>query len=559
MATQTKKKFKPAHQQEAKSKIAATAPPTFFRENFHFIITGIFFLLSVIGILHHEMWRDELQAWMDARDAHSLSQLFQNVKYEGHPALWYMFLYVFTSVTHDPFVMQVFHILISTACIFLINRYAPFSLLSKILITFGYYTFYEYNLISRAYGLGFLLVTIFLILYANRRKHYILISLILFLLANTSIHGLMLSGFFGALLLIDYIQKIKSGAFEKVGVMKLALCCVIVASGWAASVDQIKPEADNSFPVNYPKPGEDHSDRWKFTIYKLSTSYFAIPKLDRLHFWNTSLLEPVTKSNGDELVNTEKLNLFFPVLIFLIFFFYFIRKPLVAALYTVGSVTIIYFLYYSGLTHSRYCGHLFVLLFACMWIETYYSEKKFTGNMITLSRIGKTAGNYLFILVLAAGFIGGLGAYVKDLNEPFSASKELADYLKENDLDKLKIFAASDFIVSPVAGLLDRPLYYPQRKAEGTFIIWDKNRVDDVDYGGIIKEMQEDQKHGLEKMLFITDNPLKFVNPQTQESIPITEGMVSENLHVQLLKNIKAGVVPDEKYFVYLVEEKINS
>src|SRR6185436_11093218 len=166
------------------------------------------------------------------------------------------------------------------------------------------------------------------------------------------IHGLMLSGFFGAVLLIDYIQNFKT-ASEKTGIMKLALCCVIVFAGWALSVDQIKPEADNSFPVNYPKAGEDHSDRWTFTIYKLSTSYLAIPKLDRLHFWNTSLLEPVTKSNGDELVNTEKLNLFLPLLIFLIFFFYFLRKPLVAALYTVGSLTIIYFLYYSGLTHSR--------------------------------------------------------------------------------------------------------------------------------------------------------------------------------------------------------------
>ena len=60
-------------------------------------------------------------------------------------------------------------------------------------------------------------------------------------------------------------------------------------------------------------------------------------------------------------------------------------------------------------------------------------------------------------------------------------------------------------------------------------------------------------------MLFIMDTPLTFINPATQQSEAITEGMVSANLNVKLLKNIKAGIVTDEKYFVYMVEEKANS
>ena len=558
MSSQLKKQNKTARQHGgAIKKEPAKAPQSPLLKNFPFIITGIYFVLSVIGILHHEMWRDELQAWMDARDAHSVGQLFQNIRYEGHPVLWYLFLYAISFLTHDPWMMQVFHILISSAFVFLINRYAPFSLINKILITFGYYTFYEYNIISRSYGLGFLLVVIILILYKNRRQYYLPISLLLFLLANTQVHGLMLSGLLAGILLIDYIQNVRRGKFEKLSIGKVALCFVIVVSGWAASVVQIKPEADNSFPVNYPKPGDDLSARRTFTIYKFATAYYSIPKLDRLHFWNTNLFEPVTTTNGVELVNTEKLNLVFPLLTFLIFCLYFLRKPLILLLYTVGSIAIIYFLYYSGLTHSRYCSHLFVLLFACMWLETYYTEKIISGKLFnSLSSAGRSAGKYLFIIVLGTGFIGGLSSYLKDLNAPFSASAELAEFLKENDLDKMKIYAASDFIVSPVAGILDRPLYYPQRKTEGTFIIWDQQRSDKVDYAGIINEMEEEQKKGIHKMLFISDNPLQFVNSVTQQSEAITEGMVSANLHLQLLKNIKAGIVPDEKYFVYLFEKR---
>src|SRR5262249_6635331 len=135
----------------------------------------------------------------------------------------------------------------------------------------------------------------------------------------------------------------------------------------------------------------------------------------------------------------------------------------------------------------------------------------------------------------------------------------MTDYLKENNLTELKIYGASDFVVSPVAGALDRSIYYPQRKAEGTFIIWDKNRNDKIDYAAIIGQMQQDQKNGLKKMLFITDSPLEFVNPNTQQQEAITEGMIAEKLHIQLLKNFKAGVVTDEKYFVYIVEEKTSS
>ena len=37
----------------------------------------IFLSLGLIGILNHEMWFDELQAWMIARDSSSINNLFQ--------------------------------------------------------------------------------------------------------------------------------------------------------------------------------------------------------------------------------------------------------------------------------------------------------------------------------------------------------------------------------------------------------------------------------------------------------------------------------------------------
>ncbi len=39
-------------------------------------------------ISHHEMWRDEIMAWLLARDAATPWQVFSLIKYEGHPGLW---------------------------------------------------------------------------------------------------------------------------------------------------------------------------------------------------------------------------------------------------------------------------------------------------------------------------------------------------------------------------------------------------------------------------------------------------------------------------------------
>ena len=57
------------------------------------IISVIFFILSFWLLGKHEMWRDELQAWLLARDSSNLISLSQNLKAEGHPGLCHYILF----------------------------------------------------------------------------------------------------------------------------------------------------------------------------------------------------------------------------------------------------------------------------------------------------------------------------------------------------------------------------------------------------------------------------------------------------------------------------------
>jgi hypothetical protein len=48
---------------------------------------------------HHELWRDEVQAWLLDRDSSSAIDLLSRQKYEGHPALWQLLLMPLTRIS----------------------------------------------------------------------------------------------------------------------------------------------------------------------------------------------------------------------------------------------------------------------------------------------------------------------------------------------------------------------------------------------------------------------------------------------------------------------------
>ncbi|MBI4794559.1 MAG: hypothetical protein HY790_01735, partial [Deltaproteobacteria bacterium] len=115
-----------------------------------------FFFLGLVLLLRHEMWQDEWQAWLIARESLSIPDLFRNLRYEGHPGLWHLVLFLVSRVTPNPLGMQILHLLVATGAVYVFLKYSPFTRLQKILFILGYFPFYEYTVISRNYGLGVL-------------------------------------------------------------------------------------------------------------------------------------------------------------------------------------------------------------------------------------------------------------------------------------------------------------------------------------------------------------------------------------------------------------------
>src|SRR6056297_359858 len=141
----------------------------------------IWFILVLYLSMHHEVWRDEMRAYVIADNANNIFEIPKLLINDGHPPLWHFLLFIVNYFVENPLTLQITAISISTISIFLFFKYSPFNNIFKILFIFGIIPFYEYTIFSRNYGISMLLMILATILITQKRFHplifYIIISL----------------------------------------------------------------------------------------------------------------------------------------------------------------------------------------------------------------------------------------------------------------------------------------------------------------------------------------------------------------------------------------------
>ena len=452
---------------------------------FTVVLTLAFLACSFIGILNHEMWGDEIQAWLIARDSSSIGELFKNLRYESHPGLWHACLYLITRFTHNPVAMQLFHLLLATSVIYIFVKFSPFTNLQKSLFSFGYFPFYEYSIISRNYGIGVLLIFSFCALFQTRKQSYLLLASILFLLANTNIYALVITISLSLTLLFECIVNRK--IFWALSARKLdtTISIIVVILGVVSSVIQIIPPADSSFITNGLTVGWTtglNIQRLQDSISTIWMSYVPVPNFSNHAFWNTNIL--VSGDNTSGLIGVVS-----SLGLFVFFLGSFFKKPVALFLYFSGTIGIILFEYLKFIGWMRHYGNLFILLIACLWISSYYSQSessRTTKSMFTrffrISVIASDFNNYknkFITLLLCTHVIAGTFAFSIDLYEPFSMSKKSASFIQIRHMDNMLFAGTNDYAASALSGYLNKKIYYPNVNRFGSFIIWNKEKQKD--------------------------------------------------------------------------------
>jgi len=483
------------------------------------LLSIIFFLTEFVLVHFHEPWSDESHCWAVATSSHSFTQLLFNKRYDGHPDLWYILIYILQFFTHNIYYMQVMHVFIAATTVFVFCSFSPFSFWKNILVCSGYFFAYEYSIISRNYGIELLLLFLCAGLYtAYKDKHLLLISLFFLLLFETNVYAVII----GVPFYCHILWSVHKSHFLK---KKTAVTSgAIVLIGIILSIKSMEP------------PGYSAFDSWytKITLYDFAhvlstvfTVYFPVPEFS-LHYWSTNIFDTFSQGVIIEAILSALLLLMAVVI--------FKSNKSVLFLFCIGTFGILLFTYIKNFGWIRHHGHLYILFLLCYWL--FSAENKAIGGS-KKDKTGVWLRKYIIPLILLAQVLSAFVANVGDVKYTFSNEKPVADYLIKKSLDTLPILGDADYQVSGIAGIMDRDIYYMRPKYWGRFVTLDSN------WGFLVPFTEKD-------MLYATD---KISEQKKSDIIVILTDPFNYTAYKNwiFLKSFVGSILGDE-FYVYEVK-----
>lgn len=490
-------------------------------------VTGAFVLWVGWTAAQHEMWRDEIQAWLLARDSTGPIDLHRHLKYEGHPGLWHLLLLPVTRLSWSPVGMQFLHLAIAAAAVFLFTRYAPFHPAARVLFAFGYFPSYEYAVICRNYGVGMLLLFAFAALFQDRFKRFHWIGAALLLACHTSVHALIvvIALAFG-LTLEALMSRREIADMERLERRRVWIGFALIGVGILTAVLQLKPPPDYDFAVGWhtgwdPKRALNMLDR-------LNWAYFMVPKENG---WGSHALYDWGFYNAHKLWFSVGLASLFLVSLW--------RRPSAALAFgtaTVGLLTFFYMKYPGSIRHH---GFLYLSLAVLAWTGRYWSAplavprflERFHPHWKRAAAVGLAA-------LFAVQAYGGIRANRWDRRIVFSRAQEAAQYLRKSGYQDAYIVAHEDAPTSAIVGYLENERFYYTRASRfGSFVRWDRDRGRSASYREVAQTAL-DRDH--ETIIAISGS--------------LSKEVLAESPRIHLLREIMGpAAIGNERYNIYLV------
>ncbi len=511
---------------------STTSPPF----TFALCLTPVFVALCGWAISHHEMWRDEWEFWLRARESQSISDLFFGPGlYMNHPKIWLAILHAASRFTHDPVAMQALHVFFAALAVFILARWGPFTRTEKCLFTLGYYPLFEYGVISRNYAIG--LAGLFLVaaVYKTRRRSYIPLGVSIAVAASTNIHAAMILCCLILALSLELVldPEIRRGARNRK--LDVALGLSLMLGGIAFSVWQSLPPSDSFWARN--NEVKFSLERTVSAVCLLWNAYVPLPALTIHSWWNTNITWDPTLPSW----TTGGIALLTPVLL----------VPIVALLWghpwlltswfagTAGLVGFSFFRYWGSLRHH---GHLFLLFFICLWLTREQERRKWNDELSSqFFQIADRHGRKIVAALLAVHVAAAGLALHFDRSRPFSEARRAAEWIEANGWRDRPIVASNDACCQGIAGWLSRKLYYPETDSLGTYPVWNgRDRWYIPDYE-VLADVNRLLSGGNPEVLLVLNHELSVLD---------------KRLAVAELARFTRSIVYNEMFFLYRVQHR---
>lgn len=491
------------------------------------LLTAIYFIASLIGILHHELWLDEAHHWLLARDSHSIPELIANTRLEGHPLIWSLLLYGITRFSIDPVYMQLLHIAISTLVVYLFLRKAPFSWVFKVLFIFGYFMLFEYNLISRNYILGILFLFLACSIFKDRDKKFALLCLYLILASN--IH-LVFSVIAFALFLTLLFERFQNKTLN----FGVVVGCVIFVLGMGFIVMQTW-YTDSSWLLD-PINQLSFTERIGKGYISLFKGLFPIPDFRTHYFWNSNLIVNLSRPLAAVLA---LLAYFIPLLLF-----FKNRKTLYFVYATLIGVQIFFFV--TQRAAMRFYGLTYVAVIMGLWIETYYASESYKLKDWLQSLKLTLFKKSIIYTILVIHFCCGIYAWTIDYKYPFTSAKETVEFLKKKGLASREIITVTcDGTI--ISAYLGRKIWFLCENGYHSYCQWNlgcAGKISPEQNAGMISDYMETHSNAIFVSYYSLSNSFPTNNEWTS---------LDKKVEYRFLKS-KFDVNVADKGYMYVFE-----
>jgi hypothetical protein len=408
------------------------------KNSWQYIVLIVYVSLVGATVSKHEPWFDEAQCWLLARDTNLIELFTKYLRYEGSTGLWFLILSVPSKLNFPYYSMNIISAIIATAGVYLLLRYSPFPLIIKILIPFSFFILFQYAVIARSYVLLPILLFLIAIIYENKTKQIYLFILYLCLLANVSLHGFLIALSISFIHLIDLIKRWND--LDKHAQKKQMTAFVVFLFIAALLVLQIWLPKDLNSPAS----------TYNFSIDN------SISKTRNLI--NNSFTETISLST---------------IALIVTFIWFFQKRLLLLYICIILPLLVLSSTIYSNVWHE---GTLFLVWVFVMWI----SFEKRNINIITSKN--KTIVTILIMLVLSIHIYWSFNLIKNDFYQNYSASYDLAQYIKNNYLEKKKIYAPSFHAISILPYFDDNIFNNYNNKQKPCFWLWStkNNMIQDI-------------------------------------------------------------------------------
>lgn len=475
-------------------------------------VAAAYAVLLSLAMWRHEMWRDEIQAWLLARDSPSGWNLIQALRYEGHPGLWHLLLSPLARFSWNPVWMQIAHGAIASAAVWVFVRHAPFWWPARILLPFSYVIFFEWGTIARNYSLSALLLFLFCAAYNQRWRRFPWAAAALALACHTNVHALLLVLVLTPLLMIDYAAAVANrwqDACRCKG--RVAVAFGLVLMGVATAGMQLNPPKDSG---TYTAWNWDWRDtRAAEATLTILRAHVPIPSSADGQFWNTCRPLKYLVGDGNDSGRLKAVAKTVGLVALGIAGLMLARRPWFWVQWVMGTLGLVVFFYVKHPGDLRH--HAFHWLWAVIVLWLALQREPWKTGREKLDRIlGQVEWGLIQVLLLLSATIQIWGCAVAvraDWRQVFSNAKAAAIWLRAEGLLAGNVCFAGQLgpEMSAVVGHAGLPrIYFTGPNRWGSYVVWDRKYALALHGPELAAELARLREREGREVVFLSSQPL---------------------------------------------------